>query len=67
MMDSATNDFSQHVTAAFIRRDHAIVDQKSSGAGMVGDNAQGSGAPAAFSSDSSFREIHVTEFCRAFN
>ena len=40
MADAATKDFAQNVAAAFVRRDHAIVDEEGGGASVVGDDAQ---------------------------
>ena len=40
MTDAAAEDFAQHVAAAFVRRQHAVVDEERGGAGMVGDDAQ---------------------------
>ncbi len=42
MADSSTNNLAQHVAAAFIGRDHAIGNQKSRGARVVSNDAQGS-------------------------
>ena len=36
----AAHDFAQHVAAAFIRRQHAVVDQEGGGAGVIGVDAQ---------------------------
>ena len=36
----AAHDLAQHVAAAFVRRQHAIVDQKRGGAGVIGIDAQ---------------------------
>jgi hypothetical protein len=38
--ERAADDFAQHVAAAFVRRDHAIGNQESGSAGVVGDDAQ---------------------------
>ncbi len=40
MTNAAAENFAQHVAAAFVRRKHAIVDEKCSGAGVVSDDAQ---------------------------
>jgi hypothetical protein len=40
MTDAATQDFAQHVAAAFIGRDHAVSDKKGGGASVIGDDAQ---------------------------
>ena len=37
---AAAHDFAQHVAAAFVRRDHAVGDQKRRGAGMIRDDAK---------------------------
>ena len=36
----AAHDLAEHVAAAFVRREHAIVDQKRRGAGVIGVDAQ---------------------------
>ncbi len=38
--DGATHDLAQHVAAAFVRRQYAVVDEESCGAGVVGDDAK---------------------------
>ena len=40
MADRATDDPAQHITPAFVRRQHAIDDQEAAGADMVRDHAQ---------------------------
>ncbi len=37
----APNDPAQHITAAFVRRHHAIDDEKTARANVIGDHAQG--------------------------
>ena len=36
----AAHDFAQHVAAAFVRGQHAIVNQEGGGAGVIGVDAQ---------------------------
>ena len=40
MTDAAAKDFAQHVAAAFVRGQHAVVDEECGGAGVVGDDAE---------------------------
>ena len=40
MTDAATENFAQHIAAAFIGRQHAIVDKERGGARVVADDAQ---------------------------
>ena len=40
MPDAAAKNFAQHIAAAFVRGQHAIVDEERGGAGVVGDDAQ---------------------------
>ena len=40
MTNAAAQNLAQHVAAAFIRRQHAIVDEERCRARMVGDDAQ---------------------------
>ncbi len=40
MADAAAQDLAQHVAAAFVRRQHAVVDEEGGGAGVVGDDAE---------------------------
>ncbi len=36
----AAHDLAEHVAAAFVRRNDAVVDEKGRGAGVVGDDAK---------------------------
>ncbi len=40
MADAAAENLAQHIASTFIGRKHAIVDEKSSGAGVIGDDAE---------------------------
>ena len=40
MASCAADDSTQHITAPFVRWQNTIYDQKSTGANMVGNNAQ---------------------------
>jgi hypothetical protein len=40
MPDPAPQNLPQHIPAPLIRRKHAIVDEESRGARVIGDNAQ---------------------------
>ncbi len=40
MTNAAAQNLAQHIAAAFIRRQHAIIDEESCRARMVGDDAQ---------------------------
>ena len=40
MTDAAAQDLAQHIAAAFVRRQHAVVDEEGGGAGVIGDDAQ---------------------------
>ena len=40
MAQATTDDPAQHITAAFVRGQHAIDDQEGTGANVIGDHAQ---------------------------